>query len=100
MSLVGPRPFVTDVYGRLDETQRGRHRVAPGLTGWAQIRGRWSTPFSRRIQRDLWYIDHASVPLDLLILALTPAVLLAHVRVAEPPLSAVDDLGFPDEEPE
>jgi lipopolysaccharide/colanic/teichoic acid biosynthesis glycosyltransferase len=45
--------------------------VLPGMTGWAQIQGRASLPWSERIELDLWYIEHASLALDLRILART-----------------------------
>jgi len=92
MSLVGPRPLVTDVWPRLDDRQRRRHQVRPGLTGWAQIRGRWSSKFSERIERDLWYVDHASLVLDAAILVATPGVLAIHLFREEHPLHEVDDL--------
>lgn len=92
MSLVGPRPLVTNVWPRLDERQRQRHRVRPGITGWAQIRGRWSLRFSERIERDLWYVNHASAALDAAILLATPCVLAAHLFRPERPLHEVDDL--------
>jgi lipopolysaccharide/colanic/teichoic acid biosynthesis glycosyltransferase len=92
MSLVGPRPLVVDVWPRLDDRQRHRHRVRPGLTGWAQIRGRWSSRFSERIERDLWYVQHASPALDAAILLATPCVLAAHLFRSERPLEDVDDL--------
>ena len=68
MSVVGPRPTVQVQVDRYTERQRGRLAVRPGLTGWAQIQGRASLPWHERIELDLWYVEHASLALDLRIL--------------------------------
>jgi lipopolysaccharide/colanic/teichoic acid biosynthesis glycosyltransferase len=68
MSIVGPRPTVQVQVDRYTERQRGRLTVRPGLTGWAQIHGRASLPWHERIELDLWYVEHASLRLDLRIL--------------------------------
>jgi lipopolysaccharide/colanic/teichoic acid biosynthesis glycosyltransferase len=59
MSIVGPRPTVQVQVDRYSERQRGRLDVLPGLTGWAQVQGRTSLPWSERIELDLWYVEHA-----------------------------------------
>jgi lipopolysaccharide/colanic/teichoic acid biosynthesis glycosyltransferase len=71
MSIVGPRPTVQVQVDRYSERQRGRLSVRPGLTGWAQIHGRASLPWHERIELDLWYVEHASLALDLQILKRT-----------------------------
>ena len=71
MSIVGPRPTVQVQVDRYSERQRGRLSVRPGLTGWAQIHGRASLPWHERIELDLWYVEHASLALDLKILKRT-----------------------------
>jgi lipopolysaccharide/colanic/teichoic acid biosynthesis glycosyltransferase len=76
MSVVGPRPTVQVQVDRYTERQRGRLRVRPGLTGWAQIHGRASLPWSERIELDLWYVEHRSWALDLRIIARTGRLLL------------------------
>jgi lipopolysaccharide/colanic/teichoic acid biosynthesis glycosyltransferase len=68
MSVVGPRPTVQVQVDRYTERQRGRLSVRPGLTGWAQVHGRASLPWHERIELDLWYVEHASLRLDLQIL--------------------------------
>jgi lipopolysaccharide/colanic/teichoic acid biosynthesis glycosyltransferase len=68
MSVVGPRPTVQVQVDRYTDRQRGRLEVRPGLTGWAQIHGRASLPWSERIELDLWYVEHQSLRLDLQIL--------------------------------
>ena len=67
MSLVGPRPTVQVQVDRYTERQRGRLRVRPGLTGWAQIHGRTSLPWDQRIELDLWYVEHRKLKTDLVI---------------------------------
>jgi lipopolysaccharide/colanic/teichoic acid biosynthesis glycosyltransferase len=76
MSIVGPRPTVQVQVDRYTERQRGRLSVLPGLTGWAQIQGRASLPWSERIELDLWYVEHVSLALDLRILWRTVAMVL------------------------
>ena len=71
MSVVGPRPTVQVQVDRYDERQRHRLDALPGITGWAQVNGRASLPWHERIELDLWYIEHASLRLDLRILVRT-----------------------------
>jgi lipopolysaccharide/colanic/teichoic acid biosynthesis glycosyltransferase len=71
MSIVGPRPTLSVQVEQYTERQRGRLTVKPGITGWAQVNGRASLPWSERIELDLWYVEHRSLALDLRILART-----------------------------
>jgi lipopolysaccharide/colanic/teichoic acid biosynthesis glycosyltransferase len=75
MSLIGPRPTLRYQVERYDEQQRRRLDVRPGLTGWAQIKGRAELPWEDRIELDVWYVEHRSPWLDLKILARTPLAL-------------------------
>jgi lipopolysaccharide/colanic/teichoic acid biosynthesis glycosyltransferase len=68
MSLIGPRPTIPAQVDRYTERQRGRLRIRPGITGWAQVNGRASLPWSERIELDLYYIEHRSLSLDARIL--------------------------------
>jgi Undecaprenyl-phosphate glucose phosphotransferase len=82
MSLVGPRPHAVahnEQYAKIIDGYLGRHRVKPGITGWAQVngfRGETDTPekMRMRVQYDLYYIDHWSLIFDIKILALTGLV--------------------------
>jgi len=76
MSLVGPRPTLPVQVAQYTERQRGRLAVKPGLTGWAQVNGRASLPWSERIELDLYYIEHRSLALDLRILWRTLTMVL------------------------
>jgi lipopolysaccharide/colanic/teichoic acid biosynthesis glycosyltransferase len=71
MSLVGPRPTLQVQVDRYTERQRRRLEARPGLTGWAQVNGRASLPWSERIELDIWYLDNATWRLDLRILTLS-----------------------------
>jgi lipopolysaccharide/colanic/teichoic acid biosynthesis glycosyltransferase len=71
MSLIGPRPTVQVQVDRYDDRQRRRLDALPGITGWAQVNGRASLPWHERIELDLWYVEHASLRLDLRILVRT-----------------------------
>jgi lipopolysaccharide/colanic/teichoic acid biosynthesis glycosyltransferase len=71
MSIVGPRPTLEVQVQQYTERQRGRLAVKPGITGWAQVNGRASLPWSERIELDLWYVEHRSLALDVRILART-----------------------------
>jgi lipopolysaccharide/colanic/teichoic acid biosynthesis glycosyltransferase len=76
MSLIGPRPTLPVQVAQYSERQRGRLAIKPGLTGWAQVNGRASLPWSERIELDLYYIEHRSLALDLQILWRTLALVL------------------------
>jgi lipopolysaccharide/colanic/teichoic acid biosynthesis glycosyltransferase len=89
MSLVGPRPHAIHLHEierfgqEIVANYAQRHRVKPGLTGWAQIhgaRGAVTTPdqMRQRVQYDLHYIEHWSIWLDLKILLLTPLRLIGE----------------------
>jgi exopolysaccharide biosynthesis polyprenyl glycosylphosphotransferase len=79
MSLVGPRPHALahdSEYDQLIATYAMRHKIKPGITGWAQVNGfRGETPelgmMQQRVESDLWYIESWSLWLDIRILGLT-----------------------------
>ena len=88
MSLVGPRPHAieakakSDLYQKVVDGYFARHKVKPGMTGWAQVNGwRGETDthekLERRIEADLYYIDNWSISFDLYIIAMTPFALIA-----------------------
>ena len=88
LSLVGPRPHALHakaedrLYDQVVDGYFARHRVKPGITGWAQVNG-WrgetntSEKIQRRVEHDLYYIENWSVFFDLYILALTPFALVS-----------------------
>lgn len=74
MSLVGPRPTLDYQVARYTSFQRRRLEMKPGITGWAQVNGRNALPWDRRIELDVWYVDHFSLWLDARIFARTIGV--------------------------
>jgi lipopolysaccharide/colanic/teichoic acid biosynthesis glycosyltransferase len=74
MAIVGPRPTIPAQVIDYSPHQKRRHEVVPGITGWAQIKGRAGIPWEERIELDLWYVDHRSALLDARILAKTAAL--------------------------
>ena len=71
MSVIGPRPLLPQYLPLYNETQKRRHEVKPGITGWAQVNGRNAISWERKFELDVWYVDHLSFVLDLKILLLT-----------------------------
>jgi lipopolysaccharide/colanic/teichoic acid biosynthesis glycosyltransferase len=71
LALVGPRPLPVRYLPRYTPEQARRHEVSPGITGWAQVNGRNALTWEEKFRLDVWYVDHASLWLDLRILVLT-----------------------------
>lgn len=73
-SFVGPRPPLTYhpwTFEEYTDEQRRMFDVRPGITGWAQVNGRKGVEWNRRIELNVWYVDHVSLWLDLKIMWLT-----------------------------
>ena len=68
MSLVGPRPLLTNYLHLYDSFQKRRHEVKPGITGWAQVNGRNAISWDQKFTYDVWYVDHVSFVLDVKII--------------------------------
>lgn len=68
MSLVGPRPLLTDYLHLYSSFQNRRHEVKPGITGWAQVNGRNAIDWDTKFALDVWYVDHCSFFMDIKIL--------------------------------
>jgi sugar transferase EpsL len=81
MSLVGPRPLLDHYLPVYTSRERRRHAVRPGLTGWVQIHGRNVVPWDERLELDVWYVEHCSLRLDLIILTRTPGAVLHRTGV-------------------
>jgi lipopolysaccharide/colanic/teichoic acid biosynthesis glycosyltransferase len=77
MAIVGPRPTLPSQVAQYTARERGRLAIRPGITGWAQVNGRTSLPWTERIELDLWYIEHRSWRLDLRILWRSARLVLA-----------------------
>jgi len=76
MSLVGPRPLVPDFLEGYAEADKQRLLMKQGMTGWQQVNGAGTHTWAQRIKADMWYIEHWSLWLDLVILLRTIAVVL------------------------
>lgn len=71
MALVGPRPLLPQYLPLYSKEQARRHEVRPGITGWAQVNGRNAISWTKKLELDVWYVDHCSFWLDMKILFLT-----------------------------
>jgi lipopolysaccharide/colanic/teichoic acid biosynthesis glycosyltransferase len=78
MSLVGPRPLLTEYLPLYSPRHARRHEVRPGLTGWAQVNGRNALTWPERLELDVWYVEHRSLALDLRILLRTVGTVFAR----------------------
>lgn len=71
MSIIGPRPLLTDYVHLYNEFQNQRHNVKPGITGWAQVNGRNAISWDKKFELDVFYVNNISFWLDIKILFLT-----------------------------
>lgn len=71
MSLIGPRPLLQQYLPLYNDSQKRRHEVRPGITGWAQVNGRNAISWQEKFEYDVWYVDNLSFFLDIKILFLT-----------------------------
>ena len=92
MSLVGPRPLLVRYLPYYTSEERLRHRVRPGITGWAQIHGRNELDWDTRLAHDVWYVRHRSLLLDAKILWYTLWIALTGQGVVEAPTTTQRDL--------
>jgi lipopolysaccharide/colanic/teichoic acid biosynthesis glycosyltransferase len=84
MSLVGPRPLLMEYLDKYSPEQKRRMEVKPGLTGWAQIKGRNCLSWQEKFALDVWYVDHRSFWLDLWILLVTVPCVFLGIGVSAP----------------
>ena len=82
MSLVGPRPLLMQYLDRYTPEQARRHEVRPGITGWAQVRGRNAISWDEKLALDVWYVDNRSFWLDLRILVETVVKVLRREGIS------------------
>lgn len=81
MSFVGPRPLLCEYLSLYNEEQKLRHKVRPGITGWAQINGRNDISWQKKFELDVYYVRNISFWLDLKILFLTALKVLKRSGV-------------------
>jgi lipopolysaccharide/colanic/teichoic acid biosynthesis glycosyltransferase len=95
MSLIGPRPLLAEYLTRYTARHAKRHDVRPGITGWAQVNGRQTIPFSARLDLDVWYVENWSLWLDMKILVMTARDVFRRSGVIPgQDVDDVDDLGL------
>lgn len=82
MSLVGPRPLLMEYLPLYTPEQARRHLVRPGITGLAQISGRNAISWEEKFRLDVWYVDHVSVWLDMVILWKTVTKVVAREGIS------------------
>jgi len=95
MSLVGPRPLLTEYLEHYSPGQARRHEVKPGITGWAQVNGRNAATWERKLALDVWYVDHQSFWLDLRIIAMTIWKVLSREGISQEGHVTTEKFGAP-----
>lgn len=83
MSLIGPRPLLPEYLPLYNDTQKRRHEVRPGITGWAQVNGRNAISWEQKFEYDVWYVNNASFLLDLRIIFLTVGKVFAREGISQ-----------------
>ncbi|BEK24725.1 undecaprenyl phosphate N,N'-diacetylbacillosamine 1-phosphate transferase [Campylobacter jejuni] len=83
MSFVGPRPLLVEYLSLYNEEQKLRHKVRPGITGWAQVNGRNAISWQKKFELDMYYVKNISFLLDLKIMFLTALKVLKRSGVSK-----------------
>lgn len=91
MSLVGPRPLLMQYLEYYTSEQARRHKVLPGITGWAQVNGRNAISWEEKFLLDVWYVENQSIGLDIKILWLTVCKVIKRADI-----SAADSVTMPE----
>jgi len=91
MSIVGPRPLMARYLPYYKERERKRHTVRPGLTGYAQVKGRNSLTWDERFEYDVEYVEKVSLILDVCIIFDTVKIVLKREGIGLGDLGNLDD---------
>ena len=83
MSLIGPRPLRVHYLPLYNATQRHRHDVRPGITGWAQVNGRNNITWTEKFKLDVWYVNNISLSLDLRIILHTIQKVINRTNISK-----------------
>jgi lipopolysaccharide/colanic/teichoic acid biosynthesis glycosyltransferase len=92
MSLIGPRPLFVKYLPYYDPTEKKRHQLRPGISGWAQVNGRNLSVWDKRLALDAYYVDNVSFKLDIIILFKTIINILSAKDVMVDETSSIADL--------
>ena len=91
MAIVGPRPLLVQYLPLYSDFQKKRHKVLPGLTGWAQVNGRNSISWTEKFKLDVEYVDRISFDFDMKILLLTVKSVLSREGISSGTSETMED---------
>lgn len=91
MSIVGPRPLLVAYLPRYSMQQRRRHEVRPGLTGFAQAYGRNGLSWQEKFEKDVHYVDHLSLKMDVQIIFKTIMVVLKREGISSETAATMEE---------
>ena len=91
MSIVGPRPLLMQYIERYSDEQARRHKVVPGITGWAQVNGRNAISWEEKFRLDVWYVDHWTFWLDIRIILKTIWKVIKGEGISQPGRATMDE---------
>lgn len=91
MSIVGPRPLLVVYLPRYSLQQRRRHEVRPGLTGYAQAYGRNALSWQERFEKDVYYVDHLSLKMDMKVILKTVAVVVKREGISSETAATMEE---------
>ena len=78
MALIGPRPLLVEYLPYYTEREAKRHSVRPGITGYTQVHGRNNLPWDKRLEMDVYYVEHMSFKTDFMVFWQTIVNVLSH----------------------
>ena len=81
MALIGPRPLLVEYLPYYTEREAKRHYVRPGITGYTQVHGRNNLPWDKRLEMDVYYVEHMSFKTDFMVFWQTIVNVLSHKDV-------------------
>lgn len=93
MAIVGPRPLLVKYLPLYSKEQRRRHNVRPGLTGYAQIRGRNAITWADKFRLDIYYIETMSFVMDISIIFETISAVLTHKGICSQTSATMEEFG-------